>query len=283
MTRKRLLPHIAFVLAAAGGAQTPKLAVTGASIQVVEDGAPAGDSHQFFAGETVYCSFQVSGFTRREMDDKQYLSVSYRVEVRDPKGVPAVQPMEGAVGTELAPQDKNWLPKMRVSFMLPPLPVKGTYKLQIAVKDEYSGATAEKALEFDVDAREVEPSDALVLRNFRFVRTEQEDEGLAIAAFRPGDILWAKFDITGYRLAEGNRYEVSYGLEVLLPDGESVFKEPEAANLTEATFYPKRYLPAAISLRLNQDTAKGEYVLRVLVKDVMGGQECETRRPFSIE
>jgi hypothetical protein len=279
----RPLPLLAILLAAVAAAQDPKFSVTGASIQVVEDGAPAGDSHQFFAGETVYCSFLVSGFTKREKDDKQYLSITHRVEVRDPKGVAVVKPVEGAVGTELAPQDKNWLPKVRASFMLPPLPLKGTYQLLLFVKDQYSGATAEKTLEFNVDAREVEPSETLVTRNFRFVRAERDDEALAIAAFRPGDTLWAKFDITGYRLGEGNRYEVSYGLEVLLPDGASVFKEPEAANLTEATFYPKRYVPGAISLRLNQDTAKGKYVLAVHVKDLLGGQMYETKHPFSIE
>jgi hypothetical protein len=284
VSRVPIRPLIGFALAiTAALAQEPKLAIVGASVQVVEDGAPAGDAHQFFPGETVYSSFLVSGFSKREKDDKQYLSLSHRIEVRDPIGVAVVAPATGTIADDLAPQDKNWQPKIRTSFALPPLAPKGTYKIHIAVKDEYSGATAEKVVEFNVEAREVAPSDTLIVRNFRFVRTERDDTALAVAAFRPGDTLWAKFDITGYRLAEGNRYEVSYGLEVFVEGGESVFKEPVAAEITEATFYPKRYIPGTISLTLNPDTAKGKYVLAVQVKDVLGGQEYETKHPFSIE
>jgi hypothetical protein len=279
----RALPLLVILWAAGAEAQAPKFAITGASVQVVEDGAPAPDSHQFFAGETVYCSFLVSGFTKREKDDKQYLSISHRVEIHDPNGIAVAPPAEGVTGTELAPQDKNWLPKMRASFTLPPLPPKGIFKIVIAAKDEYSGATTEKTLEFNVDAREVEPSETLLVRNFRFVRAERDDTALAVAAFRPGDTLWAKFDITGYRLGDGNRYEVSYGLEVFVDGGASVFREPVAATLTEATFYPKRYVPGTISLSLNPDAAKGKYSLSVHVKDVLGEQTCETRHPFSIE
>ena len=34
------------------------------------------------------------------------------------------------------------------------------------------------------------------------------------AVYQPGDTLWAKFDITGYKFGENNRFSVDYGLAI---------------------------------------------------------------------
>ena len=59
-----------------------------------------------------------------------------------------------------------------------------------------------------------------MIRNLRFYRTEDDSNPpLSIAAYRPGDTVWARFDITGFKFAEGNRRDVAYTVTVTAPGG----------------------------------------------------------------
>ena len=59
-----------------------------------------------------------------------------------------------------------------------------------------------------------------MVRNFRFLRTEEDAEPLKIASYRPGDTVWARFDITGYKMGPGNQRDVAYTLTVTRADGK---------------------------------------------------------------
>ena len=52
----------------------------------------------------------------------------------------------------------------------------------------------------------VEASPALVVRNFRFLRDETEANVAASATYRAGDPIWARFDVTGYKIGGKNRF-----------------------------------------------------------------------------
>ena len=171
------------------------------------------------------------------------------------------------------------MPKVRFNFLLPPLPDSGSYKVIVTLTDELNKATVRRELPFRVKSyTTVEKSDKLVARNFRFQRREEDSAPLNPAVYRAGETVWARFDMTGYLLGGQNAFDVAYGLEVLrAADQKSMYAEPNAAREKDATFYRKRYLQGALSLNLNKDLAKGEYVVILRVKDEAGGQTFEER------
>jgi hypothetical protein len=95
--------------------------------------------------------------------------------------------------------------------------------------------------------------------------------------------VWARFDITGYKLGPGNAFEVQYGLSVIRPDGQPGFSQPEAATLKDQSFYPRRFTPAALSLTLPANIVKGTHTIVLTVRDKIGNQTVESQQKFSVE
>lgn len=233
----------------------------------------------------VFVAFRIGGYQRsKDKDDKESLKVSWQVEVFDFDNVPVVPPKKELLAANLEPQDKEWMPKLRHDFLLPELADTGTYKVVISLKDEIAGAAAKAELPFKVRGWAVEPSDRLVVRNFRFVRSERDGIGLKVPAYRAGDPVWGRFDMTGYKLGPGNQFDVAYGLEVVRDaDNRTLYTEPEAARLQDKSFYRKRYAPGVLNLNPQADTAKGSYTIVLRVRDNLGGQTAESRHTFQIE
>ena len=145
----------------------------------------------------------------------------------------------------------------------------------------HTGASQELA--FTVRGHPVEPSDTLVIRNFRFYRGEQDTEPLQKAAYRPGDPVWARFDITGFKYGEDHAIQVSYGVAVISPSGKELWSQAEAAVEKSQSFYPKRYVPGIMSLNLQPNIRPGEYGMVITVHDQIGNQKYEARQNFDIE
>ena len=80
----------------------------------------------------------------------------------------------------------------------------------------------------DTIASRIESSDTLVVRNFRFFRNEDDAQSMAKATYKPGDGVWAKFDITGFKYREKNKIDVSYVTSVIAPSSDV----PGAARAT---------------------------------------------------
>jgi hypothetical protein len=274
---------IALAGAAAYGAATPKpLTIERVAISQYEDGPNVEQGYAFLPGEALFFSFHVSGF-KKVGDEGLRVSLSYTLEAEDPAGVPIIEPQSGDVDTNLDPEDKNWTPKVRLTLGIPPFARSGEYTIQIGLRDRVAQTQARGKASFKVKGHDIEPSDKLVVRNFHFYRGEEDKKPLEVAAYRPGDTLWARFDITGYKLGPKNGFEVGYGLAVLRPNGESMFRQPDAATEKQETFYPRRYVPAAMSLNLNKDLRPGQYTLVVLVSDKLGGQTAELSQAFTVE
>jgi hypothetical protein len=261
-----------------------KLAIVRPLLSEMEDGAPVSSGFEFVPGETIHFSCQIEGY--KKMEDKsevEKLLVTYQVEARDSRGVLLQPVQEGKEGGTVAAEDKNWMPKIRESIVIPPLAESGEYKILVKVKDEIGQAAAEASTSFSVKGREVAPSDALVVRNFRFLRAEEDGKALQVAAYRPGDPVWARFEMTGYKLGEANQFDIEYGLQVLRADGSVAYSEPQAATGKEKTFYPQRYQPGVLNLNLAKDQTLGEYTIVLAVRDNLGKQTYEMREKFSVE
>lgn len=279
----KLSIFFALCLWTAHAAEAPrKLVIEQAALAQSEDGTPVASDYEFLPGDSVFFSCRVSGFARHG-DEPPKMYVSYRVEARDPEGILIVPGETGKVVADLAPEDKEWRPKIRATLALPPLASSGKYVVNVRVKDELGKTEAEAAVPLLLRGQPVESSSTLVVRNFRFLRSEEDKNPLQVPAYRPGDSLWARFDITGYKLGERNRYDVEYGLKVLRPTGETTYEVAKAANDKNETFYPQRHTPGNLSLTIPKNMKTGRYTLVLTVRDNLGGQTFETRSTFDVE
>jgi len=271
-----LIPLLASSLFAA----TVPLAVVRPMVSDRDGGAALPSSSVHIPGETMFFSFQVDGFTASSADR---VHLSYKIDALDPHGVRLMEPAAAEIEETLAPEDKNWKPTVRQEIVIPPLAGSGTYKIVISVSDLVAKATATKEVPFEVRGRSVDPSDTLVIRNVRFYRSEDDREALPKAVYRPGDAVWARFDIIGYKYGDGNAIDVSYDVSVLSSSGKVLYTQAPAGEDRSQAFYPKRYVPAVFSLATKHDTRPGEYTVAITAHDGVGSQTFEARHSFTIE
>jgi|SRR5579884_643713 len=270
---------------AAMGAAPAQLAIQAPLLHQYEDGPPLASDQAFTPADTVYLSFEVAGFQKAEKPAYAgaHLSLTWSAEAVDPSGMAIAPPGSGKVDTDITAEDKHWLPKIRWSVLIPPAAPSGTYHLKITVHDELAKTEAAGDVPFQVRGRDVAPSDTLVIRNLHFYASEEERKPLETPAYRPGETVWVKFDITGYKFAGGNEFQVSYGIQAILPSGKVGLNQPDAATLSDKTFYPQRYAPGEFSLPLPANVPKGKHTIVITANDKVGGQTAEARAEFSVE
>jgi hypothetical protein len=157
------------------------------------------------------------------------------------------------------------MPRIRTQIAIPPLVGSKTYKIVVKVEDVVGKTSAELSVPFQVRARDVPLSETLVVRNFRFFRGEDDTQELPKAVYKPGDGVWARFDITGFKYGAKNKVEVSYVTSVIAPSGKVLWTQPEPAAEQSESFYPKPYVPAAMGISLQSNIRPGDYTIAVTV------------------
>jgi len=275
---------VLFALALAAYSATAPLAILKPSISDMEDGPAVPAAFTFVPGQFIFMKFQVNGF---KVSDDQKIHLSYKMDALDPKGVRLMETVTGQVDTTLAPEDKNWKPVVRQQLLLPPLGPSGVYKITLQVTDDLAkGAMVSQDFPLEVHGRDVAPSDTLVIRNLHFYRGEEDRSPLTVAAYKPGDTLWARFDIIGYKFGAGNSVDVDYLVSVLAPGGKVLYKQDspaEGAAEKSSSFYPKAYVPGSMNLSLQSTIRPGQYTVVLTARDHTGNQTCEARGDFTIE
>ncbi len=249
-------------------------------VQQIEDGPAVGDRVNFVPGETIYLRFDVENYT---LTKDQGAVVSWVIEAADPKGIPIVPPMEGKKEATLQAEDKDWLPRIRQPIVVPSPAPGGSYSIHIKVTDQNSKDTAVADTKFSVAGPVLQPTPALLMRNFGFYRGEEDAQALAMPAYRSGDSMFARFQIAGYKYGAGNAIEVTYGISILGPAGNVMYTQDPAVEEKSAAFYPRPYIDANMSLSLNAGTKAGEYTLVITARDKVGDQKAEIRHPFHVE
>jgi hypothetical protein len=264
------------------------LQLVGAGVRQIEDGPPVPPGTQFVPGETVFYSFQVAGYAlapsvNKAEPEKRVVHLSYRIDAFDPKGVKLIETIESVLDTTVSEQDKDWKPKVRSEILIPPFAPSGHFKIVATLTDDISKLNASLETPFEVSGRTVEPSAELAVQNFGFYRSEDDAKPISAAAYRAGDTLFARFDMTGFRFGDHNTIDLSYDVAVMNPDGKQIYAQPNAAVEKSFSFYPKPYVPGGMNLSLQSDMRKGEYTIVLTVHDVVGHQNYESRHVFSVE
>ena len=261
------------------------LAIVDASVQASEDAPPVSTEYRFLPGDYIYFTFQIAGFKVKseERDEVHKISLAYEIAPLDSQGIPLAKAETGKVQTELSAEDKNWLPKRRASFLLPSFIGAGEYHLHVGVKDVFGNGETSADFPFHIGGIEVRASSALTIENFQFLRSESDRQALKVPAFSPGDTVYARFDMVGYKLGPKNDYRLSYGLRVLRPNGKLFFQDSKAAELESDSFYPAAFVPGTIDLTTTPDTPRGEYIIVLTARDSIGNQSYEAKQAFSVE
>jgi hypothetical protein len=268
-----------------GAEAQPQLAIVGAGVEQAEDAPVVSSDFTFLPGDYVYFSFQVSGFKTSggEYAAGRRLSLTYQVALLDQAGAVLEQQQIDRIGEEITPQDKNWAPKRRASFLLPPFIAAGTYQIRLTVHDEYGKADVSRDFPFHVGGRNIEPASSLSIQNFRFLRDERDAHPLETPDYRAGSTVWARFDMTGFKTGARNAVHLQYGVSVLRPDGSVIFTQPEAANEAMESDYHPQFIPGVLSVTTTPTLARGEYTMVVSVHDLLGKQDQTSNYKFRIE
>lgn len=261
------------------------LAIVDAGVQQSEDAPYVPSSFRFLPGDYLYFTFQISGFSIQSANrgEVRKISLSYEVQPQDANGIPLTTANTAAIEAELAPEDKHWSPKRRVSFLIPSYVAAGEFHVHVVVKDVIGKTEAAKDFPFRIGGLEVKPNHSIVLENFRFLRKESDDEGLEVPAYSPGDTVYGKFEMVGFKTDPQNAYHLQYGVTVLRPDGKPYLQEPKAAELADKSFYPAQYLPGDLTVTTSATTTRGQYILIVTVRDLIANTSYETKKVFSVE
>jgi hypothetical protein len=248
------------------------------------DGGPAAN-RPFASGETLFVRFTVNGARSAKADEESdpRMRLRYQVSLADAAGLTLAKPVSGEVVADLAPQDKQWKPKVQAEFELPAGLVHGQAKLDIQIEDQVAGTRTAHLVEIPL-AGPVVPDDApLGPAAFGFYRLEDAPEPVLTPVYRPGQTVWARFSIIGFARTAAHRYDVAYGLEAFNAAGASLFRQEIAAEQTGESAYPRRYLPSVLSLHLNQDLAPGAYRIQLLLHDRISGRRAASDHRFTVE
>jgi len=260
----------------------PALKLVDSAVSDIDGGPPNPATFEYRPGQIVYFTSRISGYTQNK---DQQVHLAWAVQAVDAHGVPVAELAENHLDAEVAPQDKEWLPKLEVNVSLPTLLFSGEYKIVAKVQDLVAKTSVELTVPFKIHSvDDVQPSEALVVSAFRFLRNEDDTHPAERAAYRPGDHLWAKWAIVGYRSGPGNKVDVSYVTSILGPDGKTLWTQPEPQKGdAEDSFYPKPYIQAEMGIEIQPKIKPGQYQLMVQAKDAIGKQTCEIKQPFTIE
>ncbi len=245
-----------------------------------EDGPPLPPSQKLVPGETAFVRFDVAGF---KTSDEGRVQLTGRVQVSDSRRSPIAPRDEIVIGTSLRDEDKNWKPRMRSQVQIPPIAPPGAYRVRCEVTDEQTHSIIAADGAFTVSGIDVPVSNTLVIRHLAFYRTADEEAPLKIPAYRPGDAVWVRFEITGYKYGEQNAIDVAYDVSASNAQGKQLFAQENAANEKSQAFYPQPWVPGSFSLTLQPNTTPGMYSVTIASRDAVGNQTATERAQFKVE
>jgi hypothetical protein len=271
---------LAAFLPALLGAAPDALKIVGPVISRSDDGVNEPSGSQFSAGEVLYFSCRIANYAK---SPDQHVQLAYSVQAFDPKGVPLMEVFKHEIAEEVAPQDKEWQPKISTEIAIPPAVLPGTYKITVNLEDRVSHAKASLDVPFPVRGRLVSATDKLTVQNFNFFRSEEDAKPLDKAVYKVGDSVWVRFDVTGYQCGPKNQVDLSYVFSVLAADGSALWTAPEPVLDQGESFYPKPYVSGAFSIKVQSAVKPGEYAIGVKATDAVGKQTVEAKQPFTVQ
>ena len=270
----------AALLPALLGAAPDALQIVNPVISRSDDGVgePAGSQH--IGGETLFFSCRIAHYAKSA---EQRVRLEYSVQAFDPKGVPLMEVYKNEIAEEVAPQDKEWLPKISTEIAIPPAVPTGAYKIAVKVEDGVARTTASLDVPFQVRGRAVPATDKLTVQNLRYYRGEDDTRPLDKPVYKAGDALWVRFDVTGFQYGPNNRVDLSYVFSVLDAAGTALWTAPDPVVDQGESFYPRPYVSGAFSITVQSAVKPGTYAIGIKATDGVGNKTVTAKQPFTVE
>ena len=201
----------------------------------------------------------------------------------DPRGTAIAARDEIVIGTTLSQEDKDWKPRFRSRFRFHPslrreLIASNSRRPTSRFTRPASGETT-----FTVEGRDVRTSPTLAVREFGFYHTQDDETPLKVAAYRAGDMVWVRFDVTGYKYGDQNAIDVAYDVAVTTSEGKQLFAQENAAVEKSQAFYPQPWVPGSFSLTLQPNMNPGIYAVVITARDGIGNQTVTEKGQFKVE
>lgn len=249
-----------------------------------DGGPPLAAPITFDAGEQAFFRGRVAGMRLTEVEFKRYrIFLRYEIRAYDFRGNPLGEPTKDVINESIHVEDKDWLPTIRHNVNIPPLAENGDYELRITVSDEASQRSGQFTQRFHVDGKQLPALDKISVINFGFYRAENEKSPMPQGVYRPGNALWARFDLAGFQLGDGNHLDVSCDIQVRDATGKILMEQPDALQEDLFPSYPQRYVPGVFSLVVQPGTRAGNYSIVVIAKDRLKNTTEEYSFPFSVD
>ncbi len=270
-------------------AQTPKggkqeapaaFRVTDPTISQFEDGPALPAAQKLVAGETLFFRFGVANF---RTSANGTVKITGHAQAFDPKGIAIAARDEIAIGTTLSQEDKDWKPRFRSQFQVPPIAPAGIYRIKFEATDEQTHQSGSAETTFTVEGRDVATSATLAIRDFGFYHTQDDETPLKVAAYRAGDMVWVRFDVTGYKYGDQNAIDVAYDVAVATSEGKRLFVQENAAVEKSQAFYPQPWVAGSFSLTLQPNMNPGNYAVVITARDGIGNQTVTDKGQFKVE
>ncbi len=271
---------VAALLPALPGAAPDGLAVVGSTLSRSDDGVnePKGTDH--VAGELLFFTCRIANYAK---SPEQKVHLSYSIQAFDPKGVALLEAFKNEITEEVAPQDKEWMPKISTEIALPPALLTGNYKITVKVEDAVAKTNASLDVPFHVNGHGIQPSPTLSVQNIRYYKGEDDTAPMPKAVYKAGDALWLRFDVTGYKFGENNNVNLNYVFSVLGADGTAIWTAAQPIVEQGEAFYPKPFVSGAFSIQVQAAAKPGEYAIGVKAIDLVGKQTVEAKQPFTVQ
>jgi hypothetical protein len=245
-----------------------------------DDGVNEPAGARYGAGDVLFFSCRIANYAK---SPEQRVQLAYSVQALDPKGVPLMEIFKNEIAEEVAPQDKDWLPRISTEIAIPATVQPGAYKIAVNVEDLVAHATASLDVPFMVRGRVVPATDKLTVQNFHYYRAEEDTKPLDQPVYKVGDSVWIRFDVTGFHYGPKNQVDLSYLFQVLAADGSALWTAPEPVVDQGESFYPRSYVSGAFSIKVQSAVKPGEYAIGVKATDAVGKQTVEARQPFTVQ
>lgn len=258
-----------------------QLAVEDITIGDFEGGIGVPSSYEFSTGEKAHLAFRIRGFGRSEPDRK--VNLSYTIEAVDCHGQPLAPAHTGQIERRLGAGTRNWAPALTYAIEIPPVPRAGTHNFHIRVKDAIAGTETSAEAPFEVQSPFDDPAETLSVQQFRFFRSEREEKPIeGEPVFHPGEAVWGRFFLTGFRTAQNNSYDLKYGVSLRTPAGRTIFNEEVAASEARESFYPKTHVAGVINVALERSIRPGLYFVVIAGSDAVGNQQFKAEYRFRV-
>src|ERR1700722_19082119 len=115
----------------------PALFAAASGIQIVQpaisdsDGGPPNLADASYRpGDAIYFTCRIAGYSK-DKDDQ--VRLAYTVQAVDQRNVPLAEAYKNSISADVAPQDKDWRPKIETSISLPAMVFAGEYKIVVKV------------------------------------------------------------------------------------------------------------------------------------------------------